>query len=131
MVNRNEFIPLVTLLLQEKGYEGTIGVGRVQTPTVYLIYQRQKEIKNFISKPFFQLEGNFKVANGSYKGMAKIKEDSKEVVQSLLKEHELQEKIDNNGVIESVEKKKSNKKRHSSIHWIRCRRFQIRNGNTH
>ncbi|MEK4306907.1 type IA DNA topoisomerase [Oceanobacillus sp. FSL K6-0251] len=102
--------PLVTLLLQEKGYEGTIGVGRVQTPTVYLIYQRQKEIKNFISKPFFQLEGNFKVANGSYKGMAKIKEDSKEVVQSLLKEHELQEKIDNNGVIESVEKKEKQQK---------------------
>ena len=102
--------PLVTRLLQEKGYEGTLGVGRVQTPTVYLIYQRQKEIENFVSKPFYQLEGNFKVANGSYKGMASVKEDSKEVVQSLLQKHDLQEEIDCNGVIESVNKKEKRQK---------------------
>ncbi|HAQ7193157.1 hypothetical protein ITX39_13040, partial [Enterococcus faecium] len=28
-------------------------VGRVQTPTLFLIYQRNEEIKHFVSKPFY------------------------------------------------------------------------------
>ncbi|MHA1721722.1 MAG: DNA topoisomerase, partial [Candidatus Baldrarchaeia archaeon] len=32
-----------------------ISVGRVQTPTLYLIYSREKEIKNFVPEPYWNL----------------------------------------------------------------------------
>ncbi|MFU1850388.1 DNA topoisomerase, partial [Enterococcus faecium] len=34
--------PLYTLNLQQKGVQGTFSLGRVQTPTLYLIFQRQE-----------------------------------------------------------------------------------------
>ncbi|HAP3021341.1 TPA: DNA topoisomerase 3 [Enterococcus faecalis] len=50
--------PLYSLLLQEKGVNGTFSLGRVQTPTLYMIYQRQLQIDQFKKEPFFELEGN-------------------------------------------------------------------------
>ncbi|EME3503333.1 DNA topoisomerase 3 [Enterococcus faecium] len=50
--------PLYSLLLQEKGGNGTFSLGRVQTPTLYMIYQRQLQIEQFKKEPFFELEGN-------------------------------------------------------------------------
>lgn len=50
--------PLYSLLLQEKGVGGTFSLGRVQTPTLYMIYQRQLQIDQFKKEPFFELEGN-------------------------------------------------------------------------
>lgn len=61
---------LYTLLLQQKGYSGSLSIGRVQSPTVYLIYQRQKEIETFVSKPFYEIEANFTAEQGTYKGKA-------------------------------------------------------------
>lgn len=37
---------------------GTFSLGRVQTPTLYMIYQRQLQIDQFQKEPFFELEGN-------------------------------------------------------------------------
>src|SRR5690606_22767736 len=102
------FSPLYTLLLQQKGFEGFLSVGRVQTPTVYLIYQRQKEIENFKPKPFYEIEGNFTAANGKYKGKAKIKSDIKEEVQDLLSKNGITEK--NEGIVKSVAKKEKRTK---------------------
>lgn len=102
------FSPLYTLLLQQKGFEGFLSVGRVQTPTVYLIYQRQKEIENFKPKPFYEIEGNFTAANGKYKGKAKIKSDKKEEVQDLLSKNGITEK--NEGIVKSVAKKEKRTK---------------------
>lgn len=36
-----------------------LSIGRVQTPTLALIVQRQKEIDDFIPKDYFELQGNF------------------------------------------------------------------------
>ncbi|MGE6370582.1 DNA topoisomerase 3 [Planococcus kocurii] len=102
------FSPLYTLLLQKKGFEGSLSVGRVQTPTVYLIYQRQKEIENFVPKKFYEIEGNFTAANGSYKGKAKIKSDKKEEVQELLLKNGIGEK--NEAIVKSVSKKEKRTK---------------------
>ncbi|WP_261007249.1 DNA topoisomerase, partial [Staphylococcus haemolyticus] len=44
---------LFTLLLQQKGFNDSLSIGRVQSSTVYLIYQRQKEIEQFVSTPFY------------------------------------------------------------------------------
>lgn len=100
--------PLYTLLLQQRGFSGSLGIGRVQSPTVYMIYMRQKEIEEFVSKPFYQIEGNFKSGNGTYKGMAKVKEESKQVVQEFLDKHQITGK--DKGIVQSVEKKEKRKK---------------------
>ena len=61
--------PLYTLNLQQKGVQGTFSLGRVQTPTLYMIYQRQEAIEKFIKEPFFEVEANIKVKQGSFKGV--------------------------------------------------------------
>ena len=45
-----------------------LNIGRVILPTVKLVYDRYMEIKNFVPKTYFEIEGNFKCANGTYKG---------------------------------------------------------------
>ncbi|ANS90117.1 DNA topoisomerase III [Staphylococcus pseudintermedius] len=61
--------PLYTLNLQQKGVQGTFSLGRVQTPTLYLIFQRQEAIENFKKEPFFEVEASIKVNQGSFKGV--------------------------------------------------------------
>ncbi|BCG59501.1 type IA DNA topoisomerase [Paenibacillus sp. URB8-2] len=46
-----------------------LSVGRVQTPVLALIYERQKIIEAFSSLKFFQLEGHFTQGDVSYKGL--------------------------------------------------------------
>src|SRR5699024_4955916 len=95
---------LYTLLLQQKGVEGVFSVGRVQTVLTYLIYQRDKEINEFVSKPFYELESEFHHENGSYKGKAKIKEDKKETIQDILNEANISELTSQDAVIKEVNK---------------------------
>ena len=45
-----------------------LNIGRVLLPTVKLVYDRDMEIRNFVPKTYFEIEGNFKCANGTYKG---------------------------------------------------------------
>ena len=45
-----------------------LNIGRVILPTVKLVYYRDMEIRNFVPKTYFEIEGNFKCANGTYKG---------------------------------------------------------------
>jgi DNA topoisomerase-3 len=46
-----------------------LSVGRVQTPVLALIYDRQKQIEAFSSLKFFELEGHFSQSEVTYKGM--------------------------------------------------------------
>ncbi|MCP3029815.1 DNA topoisomerase 3 [Halobacillus sp. A1] len=101
---------LFTLLLQKKGYSNYLSIGRVQSPTVYLIYQRHKEIENFVSEPFYQIEGLFQSEKGSYKGLAKIKEKDKAKVQRLMDEHGLKENEAAQGTVQSLDKKTKHQK---------------------
>lgn len=52
---------------QTQKYE-VMGVGRVQTPTLGMIVQREHEIRNFVPRPFFEVIGHFKIASGEYTG---------------------------------------------------------------
>lgn len=105
---------LYTLLLQRMGYKGengksgSLSIGRVQSPTVYLIYQRQKEIDNFKPKPFYEIEAQFIAVNRSYKGKAEIKSDKKEEIQNLLQQHKITG--GNDGFVKSIVKQEKRKK---------------------
>lgn len=46
-----------------------LSVGRVQTPVLALIYDRQKQIEAFSSLKFFELEGHFAQGDVTYRGM--------------------------------------------------------------
>lgn len=95
--------PLYSLVLQKKGYRGHLSIGRVQSPLVSLIYQRQKEIEGFKPSKFYQIEGTFKKGENNYKGLAKIKEENRNKVEELLKENDITG--EDEGIISSVEKK--------------------------
>ena len=47
-------------------------VGRVQTPTLMLIVKRELEIRSFVPKTFWKIEGDFGVTNGNYRGAAQV-----------------------------------------------------------
>ncbi len=44
-----------TLQGQKVGYQGVLSVGRVQTPILGLVVNRDKDIANFVSKPFYNV----------------------------------------------------------------------------
>lgn len=46
---------LFTLLGRQSGYDGVLSVGRVQTPTLNLVVKRDREIANFVSKPYWSI----------------------------------------------------------------------------
>ncbi len=50
-----------TLLLKKAEVNDVFSVGRVQTPTLALIVQREKEIENFKSKPFWEVIATFQM----------------------------------------------------------------------
>ena len=50
------FTRYVTLEMKQLGIdEGVFSVGRVQTPTLYMVYKRNNEIKNFESKTYYEM----------------------------------------------------------------------------
>lgn len=93
---------LYSLLLKEQGIQDVFPIGRVQSPTLYLIYQRHMEIENFVSEPFYEVEAVFTAEHGSYKGKAKAKEPKREIIRALLATHNIQP--NSPGVITSVVK---------------------------
>src|SRR5699024_8092982 len=96
--------PLFSLQLQKQGLQEGLGIGRVQSPTAFLDYKRQKEIENFNPEPFYELESVFKHEKGSYKGKANIKEKNKEKVHEILKNYNIDLNNTINGTIKEVNK---------------------------
>lgn len=47
---------LFTLLGRRSGYEGVLSVGRVQTPTLRLVVDRDRAIARFVPTPYWQVE---------------------------------------------------------------------------
>ncbi|HEY3662778.1 MAG TPA: DNA topoisomerase III [Chthoniobacterales bacterium] len=44
-------------------------VGRVQTPTLAMVYARELEIRNFNPRDYWRVTGKFEIAKGSYEGV--------------------------------------------------------------
>src|SRR3546814_2929384 len=47
---------LFTLLGRQAGYTGVLSVGRVQTPTLKLVVDRDREIARFVSVPYWAVD---------------------------------------------------------------------------
>ncbi|MBR3043987.1 MAG: topoisomerase C-terminal repeat-containing protein [Oscillospiraceae bacterium] len=54
----------VAATLQYGGADNLMGVGRVQTPTLAMVVQRERDILNFVKKPFWKLTAAFTTAAG-------------------------------------------------------------------
>lgn len=78
---------LYSLLLQKQGLQDVFSVGRVQTPTLALIVKREREIEQFVSKPFWEVVAHFSINDKKYLG--KWQKDK----QSKIDTKELAEKI--------------------------------------
>jgi len=66
---------LYTLLARSAGGEHTLHVGRVVTPTVALVYQRDKEIEAFQPSPYYEVTANILVQRGQFKAKWSCPED--------------------------------------------------------
>lgn len=79
-------------------------VGRVQTPTLYMIYTRQKEIESFVPKPFYELHAMVTAENGKFKAKYNKKFQTKKELQELIQRHELS--ANNQGTITEIKTKR-------------------------
>src|SRR5476649_1784338 len=57
---------LYTLKAREKGYDGVLSVGRVQTPTLALVVNRDREIASFVPKPYWLVRATLKVGEVTF-----------------------------------------------------------------
>lgn len=80
---------------QEGGFHKTT-VGRVQTPTLAILVEREENIKKFVSKDYWEIHGNFATENGHYNGRWYDEKFTKDKENNHLKAERLwdQEKAD-------------------------------------
>ncbi|HDE4503626.1 TPA: DNA topoisomerase III [Staphylococcus aureus] len=106
--------PVYSKIFQLQGVQDVFSIGRVQTPTLYMIYERYLAIENFKPETFYEIFGEFKSKNGCYKGKAKIKTTDKQEIINLGEKHNLKDAKE--GIItklETQEKRTSSPKLHS------------------
>ncbi|EPN7534132.1 DNA topoisomerase 3, partial [Campylobacter jejuni] len=73
-----------TIMARKNGYEGILSVGRVQTPILSLIVNRDKEFENFKSIDYYSLLSDFNINNNTIK--ARLKTEDKILDENLAKE---------------------------------------------
>lgn len=64
-----------TLAGQQNGYQGVLSIGRVQTPTLALIVNRDLSIENFSPKDFYALSALIKADGGEFTARWKPSDD--------------------------------------------------------
>lgn len=57
-----------TLRARRAGHEGVYSLGRVQTPTLALIVERDREIADFVPVDYFEVVADFRAPGGDYRG---------------------------------------------------------------
>ncbi|HOQ50790.1 MAG TPA: DNA topoisomerase 3 [Candidatus Atribacteria bacterium] len=68
-------------------YKTLLSVGRVQTPTLAILVEREREIEKFVPVPYWEIFAEFSSPSGSYRGKWEKKEDrvwEKEKAQSIV-----------------------------------------------
>jgi len=72
------FTRAYTVRGREAGHDGVLSVGRVQSPTLALVVQRQREIDQFKAVPYFTGFADFTSAKGAYRGQWQAPEDARD-----------------------------------------------------
>ncbi len=67
---------LYTLIGRRQGVDGVLSVGRVQTPTLRLVVERDREIESFVPKPFWDVEADCVANNGMQFGAKWIPDEN-------------------------------------------------------
>lgn len=84
---------------------GTLSVGRVQTPTLAIIVNRENEIRNFVPVPYWEVEAVFNNQDKQYKG--KYINDNSAKLATLEEAQAISTAVTGKvGVIDSIQKKK-------------------------
>ncbi|MDR5893105.1 DNA topoisomerase III [Halomonas mongoliensis] len=55
-----------TVLAQRQGRQGVLSVGRVQTPALRLVVDRDRAIANFVPQPFWEVVAHVQASGGSF-----------------------------------------------------------------
>ncbi|MEG9443875.1 DNA topoisomerase IA [Staphylococcus saprophyticus] len=113
--------PLYSNVFRSQGLNETFSIGRVQTPTLCMIYEREQAIKNFKAEKFYEVVGEFKAANGQYKGKAKIKTFDKTELFDLEAQHQLSKVTQGN-----ISKVETNEKNSNHLNYIHCLHFKLK-----
>ena len=91
-----------TKVARSLGNDGIIHVGRVSSPTLNMVYTREKNIKNFKSKKYYQVGAEVHKNNNSYKTVLKNRFNTEDELHEFLFENEITD-LEQNGIIESIE----------------------------
>lgn len=67
----------VTTLKYQKGKGKALNIGRVLLPTLKIIYDRDKEIRDFVPEDYFKLQGTFSSTEGKYTGIYTVGKEDK------------------------------------------------------
>lgn len=67
---------LFTLLGQQSGYQGVLPVGRVQTPTLRLVVDRDRSIAHFVPVPFWAIDVQLEHAGSVFNAQWRAPEDA-------------------------------------------------------
>jgi DNA topoisomerase-3 len=98
-----------TVRARRAGHEGVFSLGRVQTPTLALIVERDREIAEFVPTDYFEVVADFRAPGGEYRGRWFGKDgsrfDKKEEAEAVAKKVE-----GKSGEVRQVEKKAAREK---------------------
>ena len=93
-----------TLRARRAGHEGVYSLGRVQTPTLALIVERDREIAEFVPVDYFEVIADFRAPGGEYRGrwfnQKGSRFDKKEEAEAVARKVEGKQ-----GTVQKVEKK--------------------------
>ncbi|SDH70914.1 type IA DNA topoisomerase [Desulfosporosinus hippei] len=90
----------------ERKKPNVISIGRVQTPTLALIVEREWEIEQFVTQQFFEVKAEFTTLQGGYPGKwFDLRDDSKRITDPQVAETIVAKTLGKQGKILKIEQK--------------------------
>ncbi|MBJ6239726.1 DNA topoisomerase III [Staphylococcus aureus] len=92
-----------TKVARELGNDGVIHIGRVSSPTLNMVYNRENNIKQFKSKKFHKISATINKDEQEIKTELKNKFDSEDELHEFLFENDITD-LEQKGIVTSIEK---------------------------
>jgi DNA topoisomerase-3 len=108
---------MCTLQGQKSGYQGVLSIGRVQTPVLGLVVDRDLAIANFVAKPYYEVQALLKTQKGEIfagkwqpsEACQPYRDEEGRVLNRSLAENVQRRIVNQPGIIERSSKKSSKK----------------------